>query len=195
MTKYQRKRNFIAKINARIKTLTSRADVSVDDIKAQFDDMDGVWIADKTKGTINIKTDYFNDDLIAEIESLIPTYLSETDRATTEIKDSWKAAKNFIGPRPEKPSEKQIHRNIRANFKFTHDFNENKAKYYEWAEKQNKITLKSSQKYLDLKDELSEFGRRWSNGDLTAQDRLDQLDALNKMGFNDDLDKLLDTKV
>lgn len=195
MTTYQKKRNFIAKINARIKTLVNRAGVSVDDLKAQFDDMDGVWISNPKTGTINIKTAYFNETLVAEIEELVPTYLSETNRATNEIFESWKKAKNFIGPRPEKPSEKQIHRNIRANFKFTHDFNENKAKYYDWAEKQNKITLRSSKKYNDLRDALSDFGKRWHDGDLTAQDKLDQIEALNAMGFNDDLNKLIDKKV
>lgn len=192
MTKYQRKRNFVAKINARIKTLSTRAGVDIEDITSQLDDIAGVWVT--KAGNINIETAYFNDDIAAEIEELIPTYLAESDRATAEIKESWKKAKNFIGPRPEKPAEKQVHRNIRANFKFTHDFNENKAKYYEWADKQTAISLKSNQKYMDLKEALSEFGKRWHDGDLTAQDRLDQIEALNEMGFND-LTKLIDAKV
>lgn len=192
MTTYQKKRNFVAKINARIKTLVNRAGVDIKDITSQLDDLTGVWIT--KAGNINIETAYFNETIAAEIEELIPTYLNETDRATAEIIDSWKQAKNFIGPRPEKPSEKQIHRNIRANFKFTHDFNENKAKYYEWADKQTAISLRSSQNYNDLKDKLSEFGKRWHDGDLTTQDRLDQLEALNDMGFND-LTKLIDKKI
>lgn len=192
MTKYQKKRNFVAKINARIKTLTSRAGVDIEDITSQLDDIDGVWV---TKTGINIKTDYFNDTIVAEIEELIPTYLAESDRAKDEIKESWKKAKNFIGPRPEKPSEKQVNRNIRANFKFTNSFNENKQRFYDWADKQTAISLKTNSNYMDLHDALSDFGKRWHDGELTAQDRLDQLEALNEMGFND-LTKLMgDTRI
>lgn len=182
-TKYQQKRKFLSKINARIKSLTDRAGVDFAELTNQFDDIAGVFITDA--GYLNMETKYFNDDIVAEIESLIPTYVSEVDRAEAEIIDSWKSAKNFVGPRPEKPTKKQINRNIRAKFTFTDDFNENKAKFYEWADKQDAITLKSSQNYNDLKDELSAFGQRWHDGDLNTQDKLDQLEALNNMGFND----------
>lgn len=192
MTKYQRKRNFLAKINARIKTLANRAGVDIKDITSSLDEIDGVWITNA--GNLNMDTNYFNETIVAEIEELIPTYMSEADRAKTEILESWQKAKNFIGPRPEKPSEKQINRNIRANFRFDRLFNEEKEKFYEWADRQNEVTIKYNQNYNDLKDALSEFGKRWNSGDLTAQDRLDQLEDLNAMGFND-LAKLMDPGV
>lgn len=183
MTKYQEKRRFLSKINARIKTLTKRAGVKPSDLTSLFDDIDGVWITDS--GNVNMKTAYFSDSIVEQIEGLIPTYLAEADRAKQEIKDSWKKAKNFIGPRPAEPSEKVINRNIRAGFRFTNSFNENKAKFYEWADKQSAISLKTNKSYTDLEKKLSEFGSKWYKGELTAQDRLDQLDDLNKLGFND----------
>lgn len=192
MTKYQRKRKFIAKINARIKTLVNRAGVKFEHIESALDEINGVFITD-TKN-LNIDTNYFDDDLIEAIEAIVPTYLSEADRAKAEIIDSWKSAKNFVGPRPAQPTEKQINRNIRAQFMFADDFAENKAKFYEWADKQNEVTLQASQSYNELKDALSDFGQRWSTGMLNTQDRLDQLEALNAMGF-DDFTKLLTEKL
>lgn len=192
MTKYQRKRQFIAKINARIKTLVNRAGVEFEHIESALDEINGVFITD-TKN-LNIDTNYFDDDLIEAIEAIIPTYMSEADRAKAEIIDSWKSAKNFVGPRPAQPTEKQINRNIRAQFMFADDFAENKAKFYEWADKQNEVTLQASQSYNELKDALSDFGQRWSTGMLNTQDRLDQLEALNAMGF-DDFTKILTDKL
>ena len=62
MTKYQAKRQFINKINQRIRTLTKRAGVDIETILNKVESIDGVYVNDPGTG-INIDTSYFTPEL------------------------------------------------------------------------------------------------------------------------------------
>lgn len=162
MTKYQQKRAFINKINARIRTLTRRAGVDIDSILSRFDDMDGVF--ENSTGTgINIETSYFTPELQSEIEKLVPTYLGASAKVGKRISvPAAESDPDFIGPSSR---EARTNEAIRSMFRFEADFDVYKAKYYDWEKSQNSVRLKLNPAAKQIRERMTDIGKIWAKDD------------------------------
>lgn len=159
MTKYQAKRQFINKINKRIKTLTGRAGVDLEDIMTKLDGIDGVYFTDT--GNLNIDTSYFDESLTKRIEKEIPSWLNAYARETQDITD-YAEKSNLVGPIDLRPSV--VNKAIAERFSADADFEEDIEKYYSWEDLQDEIDLASSADVDHIRKKLSEFGSAWANG-------------------------------
>ena len=171
MTTYQRKRAFINKINARIRTLTRRAGVDIDAILSRLDDMDGVF--ENTVGTgININTSYFTPELESEIEKLIPSYTGASIKVSKHLTvPAAESDPNFVGPSSR---EARINESIRSMFRFEADFDVYKAKYYDWEKSQNSVRLKLNPTAKQIRERMTDIGKIWAKDepDYTELSRL-----------------------
>lgn len=162
MTKYQAKRQFINKINKRIKTLTGRAGVDISDIESRLDGIDGVYFTDTDN--INIDTSYFNESLVKRIEESIPTWLNAYTRETQDITD-YAEKSGLVGPIDLRPSV--VNKAIAERFSADADFEEDVQAYYDWEGVQDELELASSADVDHIRKKLSEFGSAWANGRMT----------------------------
>lgn len=193
MTKYQQKRNFINKINKRIRTISSRAGVDIDNILDRMASIDGVF-TNETGNGINIDTSYYTPELEKRIEKLVPTYSSLRDKMRNEMSAEDKARdeqlevesyKSFVGPRRANTTTKADEM-INAFFRFEDDFGKYKEKFYDWEKSQNPVDLKKfgsvSQYDKDVRAKMSELGRVWYHnpdyGELASMYR--ELDKMTK---------------
>lgn len=159
MTKYQLKRQFINKINKRIKTLTGRAGVDIDDIMDKLDGIDGVYFTDTNN--INIDSSYFDADLAKRIDTAIPTWSSAYNREVQDITD-YAEKSGLIGPIDLRPSV--VNAAIASRFSADADFEDEIQKYYNWEDIQNEIDLASNQNVEEVAKKLSDLGSAWANG-------------------------------
>lgn len=173
MTKYQQKRNFINKINKRIRTISSRAGVDVDNILDRMASIDGVF-TNETGNGINIDTSYYTPELEKRLEKLVPTYSSLRDKMRNEMSAEDKARdeqleaesyKSFVGPRRANTTTKADEM-INAFFRFEDDFGKYKEKFYDWERSKDATDLKSDKTTIgkydkDVRDKMSELGRIW----------------------------------
>lgn len=172
MTKYQQKRNFINKINKRIRTISSRAGVDVDNILDRMASIDGVF-TNETGNGINIDTSYYTPELEKRIEKLVPTYISLKDKMRNEMSAEDKArdeqldvenSKSFVGPR-RADSTTKADEMINAFFRFEDDFGKYKEKFYNWEKSQSAVDLKKSgpikQYDKGVRDKMTELGKLW----------------------------------
>lgn len=159
MTKYQLKRQFINKINKRIKTLTKRAGVDIEDIKTKLDGIDGIYFMDDTDN-LNIDTSYFTEALVKRIEKAIPTWLSAYDREVQDITDYAKKS-DLFGPVDLRPSV--VNKAIASRFSADADFEEDIQKYYEWEATQDELDLSGNENAAKIRDLLGDLGSAWYN--------------------------------
>lgn len=159
MTKYQLKRQFINKINKRIKTLTGRAGVDIEDIESKLDGIDGVYFTNT--GNLNIDTSYFDEDLVKRIDKSIPTWLNAYTREVQDITD-YAEKSGLVGPIDLRPSV--VNEAIASRFSADADFEEEIQKYYEWENVQNEIDLAGNQNADIITKKLSDLGSAWANG-------------------------------
>lgn len=159
MTKYQAKRAFINKINKRIKTLTKRAGVDIEDIESKLDGIDGVYFTDTNN--INIDTSYFDEDLIKRIEKEIPTWLNAYTREVQDITD-YAEKSGLVGPVDLRPSV--VNEAIAQRYSSDADFEDDVQKYYTWEGLQDELELAGSQDAAKIRDLLSDFGSAWAHG-------------------------------
>lgn len=157
MTKYQQKRRFINKMNARVRTLTSRAGVDIENIFNRIEGIDGVWVTDNN--LINIDTSYYTPALEKRLESLIPTYQHEIEAARKDYKQA-ATDPNFVGPAT--PVEHELRKAVRAKFEFEDAFDEYIYKYYEMRDAMNAADYKANATYQRIERELSAIGRAWN---------------------------------
>lgn len=193
MTKYQQKRNFINKINKRIRTISSRAGVDVDNILDRMASIDGVF-TNETGNGINIDTSYYTPELEKRLEKLVPTYSSLRDKMRNEMSAEDKARdeqleaesyKSFVGPRRANTTTKADEM-INAFFRFEDDFGKYKEKFYDWEKSQNPVDLKKfgsvSQYDKDVRSKMSELGKLWYHNPDYAElaDMYRELDNMTK---------------
>ena len=158
MTKYQAKRQFINKINQRIRTLTRRAGVDIETILNRVESIDGVYVNDPGTG-INIDTSYFTPELENRLNALIPTYIG----AREEVSDSINVPESeleadFIGPSSREARTNQA---IRSYFGFEDSFERYKEAFYEWRDAQNSARFEANPKAQAIVKRMSEIGKDW----------------------------------
>lgn len=193
MTKYQQKRNFINKINKRIRTISSRAGVDVDNILDRMASIDGVF-TNETGNGINIDTSYYTPELEKRLEKLFPTYISLKDKMRNEMSAEDKArdeqleaenSKSFVGPRRANTTTKADEM-INAFFRFEDDFEKYKEKFYNWEKSQKAVDLRKAgpiRKYdKDVRDQMTKLGKLWYHSPDYAElaDMYRDLDKITK---------------
>lgn len=156
MTKYQEKRAFINKINKRIKTLTQRAGVELDDIMTKLDGIDGVYFT--YSDNLNIDTAYFDEDLVKRIEKEIPTWLASYERESKDIQ-AYAEKEGLVGPVDLRPET--VNRAIAQRYSADADFEEDIQKYYKWEQLQDEFDLSGNENAQKIRDLLGDFGSAW----------------------------------
>ena len=159
MTKYQEKRAFINKINKRIKTLTKRAGVDIEDIESKLDGIDGVYFTNTNN--LNIDTAYFDKDLAKRNEKSIPTWLSAYERESQDIQD-YAEKSGLVGPVDLRANV--VNKAIAERFSADADFEDDIQKYYEWEDMQDELDLSGNANADLIRKKLSDFGSAWANG-------------------------------
>lgn len=157
MTKYQAKRQFINKINKRIKTLTGRAGVDIEDIKTKLDGIDGVYFMNETDN-LNIDTDYFDNELVKRIEKEIPTWLNAYNREVQDITD-YAEKSGLVGPVDLRSSV--VNKAIVSRFNAEAEFEEDIQKYYEWEQTQSDLDLSGNENADKIRNLLTDLGSAW----------------------------------
>lgn len=158
MTKYQAKRQFINKINQRIRTLTKRAGVDIETILNRVESIDGVYVNDPGTG-INIDTSYFTPELENRLNNLIPTYTGVREEAASTITaPESESADDFIGP---SSIEARVNQSIRSYFDFEDSFERYKEAFYEWRDAQNSARFEANPKAQAIVKRMSEIGKDW----------------------------------
>lgn len=158
MTKYQAKRQFINKINQRIRTLTKRAGVDIETILNRVESIDGVYVNDPGTG-INIDTSYFTPELENRLNALIPTYTGVREEVASTITapepelDEW-----FVGP---SSIEARVNQAIRSYFDFEDSFERYKEAFYEWRDAQNSARFEANPQAQAIVKRMSELGKDW----------------------------------
>lgn len=158
MTKYQAKRQFINKINQRIRTLTKRAGVDIETLFNRIESIDGVYVNDPGTG-INIDTAYYTPELENRLNALIPTYSGVREDVADSISvPKSESAADFIGP---SSIEARTNQAIRSYFGFEDKFERYKEAFYEWRDAQNSARFEANPQAQAIVKRMSEIGKDW----------------------------------
>lgn len=191
MTLYQQKRQFLNKINKRIKTLVSRAGVDKEDIENLIT-INGAWFTES--GNLNLTTEAFkeNRENIEKIlNDTIPTYfeLRENIRGDLLLR-----AGPHVGEEVDTSLE-NLHKEMAKHFSFWRNWEEQSKDYYDMKSSLlglSKITEDDIKK-LDLTElsfeeqqlvrnelpkRMRELGRDMRNGGVSPSELWEQLESL-----------------
>ena len=195
MTLYQEKRQFLNKINKRIKTLVERAGVERSDIKALIN-LDGVWFTDT--GNLNMTTEAFQEHkkgLMREIQSAIPTYFELRESIRSDL--LFKAGPH-IGAEVDTSIE-NLHAEMRAHFDYQRRFEEFTSQFYQEEEAALGIRIRNSdvskidttdmtfeERALllgpDIREGLKKLGYDWRSGLYSPTELNEKLKEIKKKG-------------
>lgn len=195
MTAYQQKRQFLNKINARIKTLVNRAGVDMSDIRALIH-LDGVWFTDT--GNLNMTTEAFTEHkegLMREIQSAIPSYFELREDIRSDIQ--FKASPHIGGEADT--SLENLHKEMRAHFDYQRRFEDFTSQFYQEEEAALGIRIRNSdvskidttgmsleERTLllgpDIREGLKKLGHDWRSGNYTPTELNEKLKEIKKKG-------------
>lgn len=185
-TAYQQKRQFLNKINKRIKTLTERAGVN----KADIEDLikvNGTWFTET--GNLNMTTEAYlanKEGIEHEIMSAVPSYLELREKVRADIRFM-----ATTGHYDADESMERLHAEMKQHFSFRNQFEEYLSQYYDIEESlmgQRNLTQEDLRK-IDLSDltfedqklileeipkRLKQLGRDWRAG-LSPSELFQQL--------------------
>lgn len=148
-TAYQQKRQFLNKINKRIKTLVDRAGVN----KADLEDLikvEGTWFTET--GNLNMTTEAYvanKERIESMISSTIPSYFELREKVRADIR--FMATTGHYDP---DESMERLHNEMRQHFSFRNQFEEYLSQYYDIEEAltgQRNLTQDDMRK-IDLSD-------------------------------------------
>lgn len=162
------KKQFLNKINKRIRTMVKEFGISTTDITDRIS-MDGVYTTDA--GYLGIDKDFWTPELAEALEKLVPTMQQEKAEAIDRINKSISA--DFIGPIPKTPSKQAIAHEAQAKFSVESAWEEIREKYYE---------IEDLLAALDsnLIDKIANFGTDFYNEDASYSDLLEFRDTILK---------------
>ena len=195
MTAYQQKRQFLNKINKRIKTLVDRAGVDFEDIKSLIS-LDGVWFTDT--GNLNMTTEAFQENkegLMREIQSAIPTYFELRESIRSDLQFQ---ASPHIGAEVDTSIE-NLHAEMRAHFDYRRRFEEFTSQFYQEEEAALGIRIRNAdvskmdprgmsleERTLllgpDIREGLKKLGHDWRSGNYTPTELNEKLKEVKKKG-------------
>ncbi len=194
-TAYQQKRQFLNKINKRIKTLVERAGVERSDIKSLIN-LDGVWFTDT--GNLNMTTEAFlenKEGLMRQIQATVPSYLELREKVRADI--LFQASPHIGGDGDT--SMENLHKEMRAHFSYERQFEDFTSQFYQEEEAALGIRLRGSDVNLidttgmtdeerafllgpDIRDGLRKLGHEWRSGLFTPTELKEKLTELKKKG-------------
>lgn len=162
------KKQFLNKINKRIRTMVKEFGISTTDITDRIS-MDGVYTTDA--GYLGIDKDFWTPELAEALEKLVPTMQQEKAEAIDRINKSISA--DFIGPIPKTPSKQAIAHEAQAKFSVESAWEEIREKYYEI---EDLLAVLDS----NLIDKIANFGMDFYAGDVSYSDLLEFRDTILK---------------
>lgn len=191
MTLYQQKRQFLNKINKRIKTLTSRAGVDRSDIENLIT-VNGAWFTES--GNLNLTTEAYaenKENIEKLINEAVPTYFELRE----EIRgDLLLRAGEHVGEEVDTSLE-NLHREMSKHFSFWSNWEEQSKEYYDMQKSllgPAKLT-EDDIRHLDLADlsfeeqklirdelprRMRELGRDMRNGGVSPSELWEQLEEI-----------------
>lgn len=152
MTKYQRKRQVLNKINARTRRMAETYGIDRKVIAKQaIDGLDGVYIDDEY-GTINITKGFESEELYDILDKNVLTNIQAEDKAL-------EAYENY----PESLSQDEINEEVKSMYTFKDEIEDIVKKYYdlEAAMKQRPWDVKNNKAFKKFEDKLSDLGMQW----------------------------------
>ena len=155
------KKQFLNKINKRIRTMVKEFGISTTDITDRIS-MDGVYTTDA--GYLGIDKDFWTPELAEALEKLVPTMQQEKAEAIDRINKSISA--DFIGPIPKTPSKQAIAHEAQAKYSVESAWEDIRDKYYEIED-----LLKAVDS--DLIDKIGDYGMDFYNGVVSYTDLVD----------------------
>lgn len=172
------KKQFLNKINKRIRTMVKEFGISTTDI-TDLIEMDGVYTTDA--GYLGIDKDFWTPELADTIEKLVPTMQQEKANAIERLQNS-EVDPEFIGPMPKKPTKGMVAREVQAKYSVESAWEDIRDKYYEI---EDLLTTMDSK----LVDKIADFGTDFYNENASYTDLinfrdtiLEELDAEHKKG-------------
>ena len=152
MTKYQRKRQVLNKLNARTRRMAETYGIDRKTIAEKaIDGFDGVYVDDKY-GTINITKGFESEELYDILDKNVLT------NAKVEAK-ALKAYENYSEPL----SQNEINEEVRSMYTFEDEIDDIVSKYYELEAsiKQSPWDVKNNKAFKKFEDKLSDLGMQW----------------------------------
>lgn len=152
MTKYQRKRQVLNKINARTKRMAETYGIDRKAIAEKaIDGLDGVYV-DEKYGTINITKGFESEELYDILDKNVLTNTKAEAKAMEAYKD-------FVGPL----REGQVYDEVRSMYSFEDEIDDIVDKYYdlEASMKQRPWDVEANKAFKKFEDKLSELGKQW----------------------------------
>lgn len=162
------KKQFLNKINKRIRTMVKEFGISTTDITDRIS-MDGVYTTDA--GYLGIDKDFWTPELAEALEKLVPTMQQEKAEAIDRINKSISA--DFIGPIPKTPSKQAIAHEAQAKFSVESAWEDIRDKYYEI---EDLLTTMDSK----LVDKIADFGTDFYKENASYSDLLEFRDTILK---------------
>lgn len=152
MTKYQRKRQVLNKINARTKSMAKKYGIDRKTIAKQaIDGLDGVYI-DKEYGTINITKGFESEELYDILDKNVLT----NTRAEAKALEAYE---NY----PEQLSQDEINEEVKSMYTFEAEIEDIVKNYYdmEAVMKQRPWDVEANKAFKEFEDKLSDLGSQW----------------------------------
>lgn len=150
MTKYQRKRQVLNKINARTRTVSNKYNVDRNLIAEQaIDGLDGVYI-DEEYGTINITKGFESEELYNILERNVLTATQAEAKAMEPYTD-------FIGPQPKN----KVAREVKSMYEYEAEIDDIVKEYYEIEAAIKQSPWTEPKQFKDFESKLSEIGKQW----------------------------------
>ena len=152
MTKYQRKRQVLNKINARTKRMAETYDIDRKAIAEKaIDGLDGVYV-DEEYGTINITKGFESEELYDILDKNVLTNTKAEAKAL-------KAYENY----PEPLSQDEINEEVKSMYTFEAEIEDIVKTYYdlEASIKQRPWDVENNKAFKSFEDKLSELGMQW----------------------------------
>lgn len=152
MTKYQRKRQVLNKINARTRSMAKKYDLDRKTIAKQaINGLDGVYIDDEY-GTINITKGFESEELYDILDKNVLTNTKAEDKVL-------EAYENY----PESLSQDEINEEVKSMYTFEVEIEDIVKNYYdmEAVMKQRPWDVKANKAFKKFEDKLSDLGSQW----------------------------------
>lgn len=160
------RRRFLNKINERVRSIANRTGASKEDILSKIDSIDGAYVTDSNN--VNIDPAFFNEEIMKQIENVVPTFMTAREQALKPYKD-------FVGP----ISEEQINKEIKEMFSFEDDIEDIVDEFYA-LDASLLPWQKATQEFKDISEQLSELGRQWHD-EVPFSKLVDVLDDIKKL--------------
>lgn len=150
MTKYQRKRQILNKINARTRSMAKKYGIDRATIAEKaIDGLDGVFI-DYDYGTINITKGFESEELYKILEKNVLTNTKAETKAMEPYKD-------FIGPL----REGTVAREVKSMYEFEDEIEAIVKEYYDLEAVFKSAPWTEPDAFKDFESRLSDLGKQW----------------------------------